>query len=51
MRHMTSDASLYSVNVTGFAKGPHPAKLTFPVRSFVAGDVDLGRSSDFLTNR
>ncbi len=32
-------------------KGPHPAKLTFPVRSFVAGHVNLGRSSDFFTNR
>ncbi len=32
-------------------KGPHPAKQTFPVRSFVAGHVDLGRLSDFFTNR
>ncbi len=29
-------------------KGPYLAKLTFPVCSFVAGHVDLGRSSDFL---
>ncbi len=31
-------------------KGPHPAKFTFAVRSFVVGHVDLGRSPDFFMN-
>ncbi len=32
-------------------KGPHLAKLTIAVRSFVVGHVNLGRSSDFSMNR
>ncbi len=31
-------------------KGPHPAKLTFAVRSFVVGHVDLRQSFDFCTD-